>query len=43
MVDPNWRELLPQLGSLPLLPCGTVKLKDGGKVPIASARRRSPA
>lgn len=30
----DWRTLLPSLDGLPLLPCGTVKPRDGGKVPI---------
>jgi hypothetical protein len=35
MRDPrNWRDLLPLLSGLPLLPCGTVEPGDGGKVPI---------
>lgn len=35
MPDPrNWRDLLPLLSGLPLLPCGTVEPGDGGKVPI---------
>jgi len=35
MADPTgWRSRLHLLAGLPLLPCGTVKRGDGGKVPI---------
>jgi hypothetical protein len=36
----NWRERLPLLSGLPLLPCGTIKRGDGGKVPINPATGR---